>query len=351
MDLQRVGVVGASPVGAGLAQLCAQSGLEVVLCDESESALDWAENQVLRGLHRVEIPAAFSLLRRATVLARLEACDLVVECGEASPRERRELLRRLDAHLEPETVLAVQMTTVPVGELASAVENPQRLVGMHFLTPVTVSQVVEVTGGRGAEAALTRAVELTRRLGKSALRCGDRPGLVLHRVTRPFLLVPMRLVEEGRAAPAALDAALRERLGLRVGPFEWADHVGLEEDLALSGELYERLGRPDRLRPSGLEAKLIARGCRGRRNSRGFYVYGENPRGTENPLVAELSPASPKPMPLPEALRAMVAAVAEEARSAVDEGVAPAAEIDRAFTLGAGWPKGPLTWAKELGLA
>jgi len=129
-----------------------------------------------------------------------------------------------------------------------------------------------------------------------------------------------------------------------------ADHVGLEEDLALSGELYERLGRPDRLRPSALEAKLLARGCRGRRNSRGFYVYGENPRGTENPLVSELS-ASPRPMALGEALRAMVAAVAEEARCAVDEGVAPAAEIDRAFGLGAGWTRGPLSWAKELGLA
>lgn len=347
-ELSTVAIVGAGAAAPGVAQLCLQKGLEVVLVDETEEALGRAEDQILRGLHRAEQPAAFSLLRKATDLRRAVDCDLVLEASDAGFEARRERLCRIDARLAPRRVLAVHTGALPARHFASALENPERLVGVHFPPPAHLVPFAEIAcAPQSAERAVDAALGLARALGKTAARCKDSPGLIVNRISRPFFLTALGLLEHGRGTPASLDEALREAGGFRSGPFQWLDFAGLEEELALTETIYALLERPARLKPSALLAKLVARGCRGRRNSRGFYVYGENPPGTVNPLLEELAPGSEK-IAANEALRAVVGAVAAEARLLVEQGVASPQDIDAAARLALGWPKGPFAWQKEL---
>ncbi len=351
MDIRTVGVVGAGRMAAGIAQVCVQNSFEVIIFDETEEALGWAEDSILRGLQRAEQPAAFSLLRKATDLRRLENCDIVVECASYDPEIKRALLLQLDARISPDKILAIETAALPVETVASAVENPDRLIGLHFYQPVPIMRLVEVIRPVHAkESAAEAAAAWVGRLGKTAVRCKDSPGFIVNRIARPFLLSAVSLVESGRSTPADVDRALREVGRFPMGPFEMLDFAGIEEEFIITRLVYEMLGRPDRLRPSALEQKLITRGCRGRSNGKGFYIYGDNPPGTVNPLLSELAGKSAKTKASPrEILETVMRAVFVEARAVRGDGIASAEDIDTAMRLSLAWPKGPLEWEKEFG--
>lgn len=343
MELRTVGIVGAEGIGAGIAQICVQAGLEVILVDDTEEILGAAEDRILRGLQRAEQPGAFSLMRKATRLDKLESCDLAIECGLEAPQAKQDLLRRMDSRVSRSCVLAVQTSALPVSIAARAVENPERVVGVHFFTPPTISRLVEVIRYEHAsEEAMRTVLDFVARLGKTAVRCQDTAGFIVNRVSRPMFLCAMRLLERGRGDPVSIDSALRTAGAFPAGPFQLADFAGLEEDLSVSEILYELLGRPERLRPAEIERKLILRGCRGRRDGAGFYAYRERGSASPNPALAELvdgygaDPAKPE-----EIVRAVREAVGTEARALVDAGVAAEADVESAMRLGMQWPKGP----------
>ncbi|MFC1679959.1 3-hydroxyacyl-CoA dehydrogenase NAD-binding domain-containing protein [Elusimicrobiota bacterium] len=349
MGLQTIGIVGAEGLGAGIAQICVQSGLEVLLVDDTEEILGEAEDRILRGLQRAEQPAAFSLMRKATRLDRLESCDLIVEVGSEAPEAKQDLLRRIDSRVPPSTVLAVQTAALPVHIVARAVENPDRVVGVHFFAPAHIAKLVEVVHYEHAsENALRTAMDFVGKLGKIGVRCKDKPGFVVNRVARPLYLTAMRLLEKGGGTPATIDAALRNLGGFPAGPFQMVDFFGLENDFAVSEIVYQLLAQPERLKPARVEEKLLAHGCRGYANRRGFYVYGDNLSGAANPLLEELvegyggAPATP-----PEVLEEVLKAVFAEAHVAAGEGIASKEDIDVAMQAGLHWPKGPFAWERE----
>ena len=347
--LSRVGVVGASGVGPPLAQACLQAGLSVVLVDDTAEVLSNAESAVLRGLQRAEQPGAFSLMRTATRLDALEGCDLVVECGTETPQAKQDLLRRIDSWTERSAVIAVETDALPVSFTARYVENPERVVGVHVPPPATIGRLVEVIGyEHAAEASIERALAWVERLGKTAVRTRDKAGFVVNRLQRAWMNAALRILEEGGGTPASLDAAMRSEGGFPAGPFELMDSRGLTEDYSIGETIYELLGRAERLKPSAVHAQLLARGCRGRRNSRGFYAYGENAPGTVNPLVGDLVPGyGSRPVPAAEAARAARVAARAEARAIVEDGVAGPDAVDQAARLGLFWSQGPFQWKED----
>jgi len=349
-ELRKVGVVGTGPMAAGIAQLCVQSGLEALLLGDSLDALGWAEDAVLRGLERAEQPAAFSLLRTATDLGRLRDCDFVIESAADGLEAKKALLRQLDACLPAGCAIGAQSAVLPIGLFAAAVENPDRVVGVRFFPPVPSSRLMELARGAGSsDAAVASAAALAERLGKEVLRVKDSPGFAAARLSRPFYLAAMRLLERGAGTPATIDEALRAKMGVRFGPFVLADAAGLEEELSVSASIYDLLARPERLKPCAIQEKLLARGCRGRKNSRGFYLYGDNAPGTVNPLLGELLPAmGSRPAPAEEIFRAVLGAIVAEAKTMAEEGIASVGGIDAAARLALGWPRGPFEWAQSL---
>ncbi|MCX5787241.1 MAG: 3-hydroxyacyl-CoA dehydrogenase NAD-binding domain-containing protein [Elusimicrobia bacterium] len=347
MDL--IGVVGAGTMGAGIAQACLQGGVEVALYDVSPEALDAGERRILSGLERLERPELFSMVRRVDSPARLSRCDAVIEAIVEDLGVKRELFAQLDRLVEPPRLLATSTSSFLVGRVAAATEFPERVVGMHFFRPAQVTALVEVVRAEhGSDEAVRRAVRLVRALGKTPVVCGDRPGFIADRVARPFYLSGMRLLEEGRGTPADIDRALRQA-GLRMGPFELMDGIGLEVDLAAARGLWEALGKPERLAPRRIQEQLVAWGRRGRKNACGFYVYGENPPGTINPDLEELVPGLGKrPLAPADVVRTVVGAVLDEAKLAAEERVGSPSDIDIAMRLGFGWPRGPFEWEREI---
>ncbi|OIO04164.1 MAG: hypothetical protein AUJ52_15755 [Elusimicrobia bacterium CG1_02_63_36] len=345
----QIGIVGAGDIGSGLAQTCVASGLQVLLIDDSEEALASAEERVLKGLHRAEQPESFSLLRKATRLNRVEECDLVVSCATEDPAHTQDLLRRIDARLDRGKLLAVQTTAMPVRVVGRAVENPDRLVGLHFFHPAHHMKLVEVVHYEHAEEkAVESALDFAVRIGKTAVRCKDSPGFIVNRLARPFIHTALRFIAEGRGTPASIDGALRSLGGFPAGPIEMVDFFGLEEDYGVAETVYQLLERPERLRPSALVYAMIGRSVLGRRHGSGFYLYGSSPNGSGNPLLRQLVGAyDSHPVKTVEILDTVLEAVFLEAHRLVDEGVAGPEDIDCAAKLGLLWPKGPFEWEKE----
>ncbi|MBI4386996.1 MAG: 3-hydroxybutyryl-CoA dehydrogenase [Elusimicrobia bacterium] len=349
-DIRRVGVAGAGTMGAGIAQALAQNGFEVQLFDVSEEVLSRAEGRILRGLHRLEKPEAFSLIRKTESLEVLEACDFVIEAVSEDIRAKHDLFRKLDSIMDPRRVIATNTSSLSVERIASAAENPDRIVGMHFFNPAPVMRLVEVVRTPFvSEAAIEAARELALALGKTVVVCKDTPGFIANRIVRPFYLAGMGLLEEGAGPPAAIDRAVREKGGFRMGPMELVDLIGLDVNLTISKVIYEALGRPERLKPRRVQEELVARGNLGRKSGCGFYVYGENQPATGNPALEEILPGvGARPIADPEIFKTILENVIAEARLALEAGVAGAEDIDTAMRLGMNWPRGPLEWGREL---
>ncbi len=343
-----MGVLGAGTMGAGIAQALAQNGYGVLLFDLSDEILSAAEERVRRGLARAEKPEAFSLLRKTTSLSPIASCDAVIEAVVEDLEVKRGLLAQVDPLLGPEKLLATNTSSLSVTELARSTENPERVVGMHFFNPASVMRLVEIVRGKySSEKFVDTAKSLAESIGKVPVICRDTPGFVANRVARPFYLTGMRLLEEGHGTPDSIDEAARWG-GLRMGPLELVDLIGVDVNWKITCTIYESLGRPERLKPREIQGRLVERGFRGRKGAGGFYVYGENPVHTVNPALEELLPGMKRDPWAPERVfNALLEAVIAEARIAVREGVASEEHIDTAMRLGMNWPKGPLEWERK----
>ncbi|MBI5202589.1 MAG: 3-hydroxybutyryl-CoA dehydrogenase [Elusimicrobia bacterium] len=348
--IDSVGVVGAGTMGSGIAQSLAMAGFQVTLYDVSEEVLDAGEERIQKGLERCEQPRAFSLVRKSTQMRKLGDCDAIIEAAFEDLAVKRELFTQLDRHLDPPKLLATNTSSLSIAKIASATENPDRVAGMHFFNPAAVMRLVEVVRAEHtSEDAIQLALKLARALGKTPIRCKDTPGFVANRVARPFYLAGMRLLEEGRGSPILIDRAMKEVGGFRMGPFELMDLIGLEVNFTITQSIFEQLGKPERLKPRRVQAELVKRGAKGRKNACGFYVYGENPPGTLNGDLEDLVPdMGGRPLAPVEIVREVVGAVIDEAKLAAQEGVAVPPDIDTAMKLGLNWPRGPFEWEREL---
>ncbi|MBI4052381.1 MAG: 3-hydroxybutyryl-CoA dehydrogenase [Elusimicrobia bacterium] len=345
MDIRTIGVVGAGTMGAGIAQLAAQHNFEVRLCDVSERLLEEAENRILKGLEKLEIPSAFSLVRKTTQISSLKDCDFVVEAVSEDLKVKQAVFRRLDALLLPPKVLATNTSSLPIRKIASATENPDRIVGMHFFNPAPLMKLVEVVPHIETSANTIELIwNLALALEKTPVRCKDSPGFIANRLARPFYLRPMMLLSRGEVTVTQVDQAMRIG-GFRMGPFELMDLIGLDVNLAITKVLFVGLG--ERFKPVPLQEKLVEMGHLGRKSSKGFYLYeGGKPKG-ENPVLTELILGGPASKSVDGLFRSVLQDVYEEARRMVEEKVTTSADIDTAMKLGMAWPRGPFEWQKE----
>jgi len=346
-----VGVVGAGIMGSGIAQVGLEAGDEILLHDVDESAIDRATDRIRDGLTRRAakldldpdtidewVDGRLARLRGSTTLDQVGAeSDVVIEAALESLDLKRTIFRALDAASPPETILASNTSAISIGAIAEATSQPGRVVGLHFFNPTPLMALVEVVAGPATKPAVVdRAVALVERWGKTAVRSADAPGFIVNRVNRPFTIEALRILESGRASVDQIDTAIRDG-GFPMGPFELMDLAGLDVNLAAASGIWEGLGRPDRLRPSKIQEELVAEGHLGRKTGEGFYRYVEGRR-------AEVVGAGPIPASglAPEEIRRRIlAAIDAEAELALEEGVASAADIDRALRLGAAHPSGP----------
>jgi 3-hydroxybutyryl-CoA dehydrogenase len=355
-----IGIVGAGAMGAGIAQVALENGHEVVLHDVDEEAIDRGRARIRDGLSRRAakleldpdsidewVAGRLANLREAETLALLGAeVDVAIEAALEDLDLKREIFRALDAAADPDAILATNTSALSVGAIAEVVQSPGRVVGLHFFNPAPLMVLVEVVVGPATDPAIAdRAAALVEGWGKTAVRCADTPGFIVNRVNRPFTIEALRMLEAGEASVEAIDAAMRAA-GYPMGPFELMDHVGIDVNLAAARGVWEGLGRPDRLRPSPIQERLVEAGRLGRKSGEGFYRWSDGRRAEPTDEFATL-PA--KGLGADEIADRIGLCVINEAWHALGDEVATAEDIDLALRLGAAHPAGPFQRVDDLG--
>jgi 3-hydroxybutyryl-CoA dehydrogenase len=281
--VQRIGVVGLGAMGAGIAQVAMEAGYDVVGREvttelgtaASERIGHFLARKVEKGQRtKDEHDAALARLTTTTTLDDLAGCDLVIEAIVEELDAKRVLFSELDRLCRADAVLATNTSALSVTEIAAATATPARVVGMHFFNPAPLMPLVEVVRAElSDEDAVDTALAVVERLGKVAVPCHDTPGFVVNRVLLPLLNDCVRVLDEARVAPEALDAAMTNGAGWPMGPCTLLDLVGIDVHVHASEALYDKLREPRMAPPPRLVAMRNA-GLLGRKAGRGFYPYG-----------------------------------------------------------------------------
>jgi 3-hydroxybutyryl-CoA dehydrogenase len=274
----KVGVVGLGAMGAGIAQLCVEAGLETVGREVTSELGEQARGRIAhfltRKVEKGQIEAFdIDVLSLTTDVADLADCDVVIEAIVEELAAKQALFAELERVCRADSVLATNTSALSVTEIASATSSPQRIVGMHFFNPAPLMPLVEIVRAELTEdAAFGAAFALGEKLGKHPIRCHDTPGFVVNRVLIPLLNDCVRVLDEARVSPEDLDAGMQHGAGWPMGPCTLLDLVGIDVHVHASEALYDKLREPRMAAPPRLVAMRNA-GLLGRKSGRGFYTY------------------------------------------------------------------------------
>ena len=280
--MKRAAVIGAGTMGNGIAHVFAQHEWDVTLIDTASGALERATSTIRgnvdRQVRKGTLPAGASdaILGRITTATSLDAAAgaaIVVEAASENPAVKFSIFEALDRIAPPEAILATNTSSISITEIAARTKRPGQVIGMHFMNPVPVMQLVEVIRGHATSDETAAAVmEMARALGKTPVEVNDYPGFVANRVLMPMINEAIFCVMEGVATPEAIDTVMKLGMAHPMGPLTLADFIGLDVCLAILEVLHRGLG-DDKYRPAPLLRRMVAAGYLGRKTGRGFYEY------------------------------------------------------------------------------
>ncbi|HXC57080.1 MAG TPA: 3-hydroxybutyryl-CoA dehydrogenase [Rhizomicrobium sp.] len=287
MAIERIGIIGAGQMGTGIAHVLALAGYDVVLDDINKDALSKALERIDRNMHRQaarghikeeQIAPAMTRIRTTVALDDLKDRDLVIEAATEDEATKKKIFQDLCPRLGPGTLVATNTSSISVTRLATATDRPERFIGIHFMNPVPLMQLVEVIRGIATDdTTFQAALELVKRVGKTAAYAEDFPAFIVNRILQPMINEAVYTLYEGVGNVEAIDTAMRLGANHPMGPLQLADFIGLDTCLSIMQVLYEGLA-DSKYRPCPLLVKYVEAGWLGQKTGRGFYDYrGDHP--------------------------------------------------------------------------
>ena len=281
-SIRRLGVVGAGFMGTGIAEATARAAVPAVIYEPDAAPLERSRERLEGSLDRaikagkLDPEDAAALVARVVWTTELDAladCDLVVEAIVEDLDSKRRVFAQLDALLDEDALIASNTSSIPIAQLAAATRHRDRVLGLHFFSPVPVMKLVEVVVALDTgPAAIARAEEFAVAIGKHPIRSKDRSGFVVNMLLVPYLMAAVRMYEEGFAAPEDIDTGMTLGAGHPVGPLKLCDLIGLDVLHAVCDSLYEEFRRPEFASPPLLK-RMVASGRLGRKSGHGFYLH------------------------------------------------------------------------------
>lgn len=286
MSIDRIGVCGAGSMGAGIAQVVAMGGAEIVVFDTSDGSLERAAAALSKALSSLAAKGRISDDDAAQVAARvswwssvesLDGAGLVIEAIVEKADAKAELFGRLEERLGEDAIIASNTSSLSITALARSLRRPSRFVGMHFFNPAPLMKLVEIVPGMATDERVTQRVQLlATRWGKAAVRVRDVPGFIVNRVARPYYAEGFRALAEGAAEASVIDATFRELAGFRMGPLELADLIGHDVNFEVARSVHDAYFGRTRFVPQLAQQRLVDAGRLGRKSGSGVYEYGES---------------------------------------------------------------------------
>ena len=282
MTIQNVLVIGAGQMGSGIAQVCATAGFNVTLNDMKQEYFERGLGVITKNLTRDVEKGRKTEQQKADILARItmsldlqdaKNADIVIEAAVENMEVKQSIFRQLDEIAPAHAILATNTSSLPITEIAAVTKRPEQVIGMHFMNPVPVMQLVEVIRGLATADDVYKAVEeMTRKLEKTPVEVNDFPGFISNRILLPMINEAIYALYEGVATKEAIDDVMKMGMNHPMGPLTLADFIGLDTCLSIMEILHEGLG-DSKYRPCPLLRKYVAAGWLGKKSGRGFYVY------------------------------------------------------------------------------
>lgn len=282
MSIHSIGIIGAGTMGNGIAQVCAVSGINVVMVDINQAAVDKGIATISASLDRLikkekisesDKDKALSKIKGSTDYQDIKDLPMVIEAATENEAIKIKILQQIDQIVDKETIIATNTSSISITQLAATVSNPERFIGMHFFNPVPMMALVEIIRGLQTNDATHAAVQsMSRLLGKEPITVKNAPGFVVNRILVPMINEAFFVLSEGLASPEDIDAGMKLGCNHPIGPLALADMVGLDTCLAVM-EVYFNNFNDSKYRPCPLLREMVAAGYLGRKTGRGVYHY------------------------------------------------------------------------------
>ncbi|MBM3430077.1 MAG: 3-hydroxybutyryl-CoA dehydrogenase [Bacteroidetes bacterium] len=345
-----IGVLGAGTMGAGIAQVAAQSGHNVVLVDLNTAQLDNAKSNLAKTLSKLvekgKIVVAQKIeiesnIRYTSDIIDFSSCGLIIEAIVEDLAVKHKVFESLEKIVAEDCILASNTSSLSIASIGASLQKANRIIGIHFFNPAPLMPLVEVIPAvQTDKSTCDEAVDLMKSWGKTVVVCKDTPGFIVNRVARPFYGEALRIYEEGIADFATIDWAMTEIGGFKMGPFTLMDYIGNDVNYAVTESVFQAFYYDPRFKPSFTQKRHSEAGFYGRKTGRGYYDYSEG---------ANIPPPTKDYALGQQIVDRILAMLINEAYDAVFMQVATAEAVDLAMTKGVNYPKGLIEWSKEIG--